>query len=72
MVTPVLHYLDDFLTIGPQDFPSCANNLQRIKDTCSMLGIPLVLEKVEGPPQYLGITLDSQLMLACLPDDKLS
>ena len=72
MVTPVLHYLDDFLTIGPQDSPSCANNLQRIKDTCSMLGIPLALEKVEGPSQcltFLGITLDTQLMLAC---DKLS
>ena len=74
MVTPVLHYLDDFLTISPQDSPSCANNLQKIKDTCSMLGIPLALEKVEGPSQcitFLGISLDTQLMLACLPDDKL-
>lgn len=45
MVRPVLHYLDDFLTIGPQDSPLCANNLQKIKDTCSMLGIPLALER---------------------------
>ena len=75
MVTPVLHYLDDFLTIGPQDSPSCASNLQRIKDTCSLLGIPLALEKVEGPSQsltFLGISLDTQLMLAHLPDEKLS
>ena len=75
MVTPVLHYLDDFLMIGPLDSPSCANNLQRIKDTCSMLGIPLTLEKVEGSSQcltFLGITLDTQLILACLPDDKLA
>ena len=75
MVTPVLHYLDDFFTIGPQDSPSCASNLQRIKDTCSLLGIPLALEKVEGPSQsltFLGISLNTQLMLARLPDEKLS
>jgi len=74
-VAPVLHYLDDFLTIGPQASPSCANNLQKIKDTCFMLGIPLALEKVEGPSQcltFLGITLDTQLMLARLPDEKLA
>jgi len=41
--TPVMHYLDDFFTMGPQHSPACANNLQRIKDTCSMLGIPLAL-----------------------------
>jgi len=40
-----------------------------------MLGIPLALEKVEGPSQcltFLGITLDTKLILARLPDDKLS
>ena len=39
-----------------------------------MLGIPLALEKVEGPSDsltYLGITLDTQNMHACFPDDKL-
>ena len=74
LVTPVMHYLDDFLTMGPPHSPSCANNLQAIKDTCSMLGIPLALEKIEGPSQcltFLGITLDTQLMQARLPDDKL-
>jgi len=53
----------------------CANNLQTIKDTCSKLGIPLALEKIEGPSQcltFLEITLDAQLMQARLPDDKLS
>jgi len=72
-VVPVLHYLDDFLTIGPQESLSCANNLQKFKDTCFMLGIPLALEKVEGPSQcltFLGITLDTQLLLARLPDKK--
>ena len=72
-MTPVMHYLDDFLTMGPQHSPSCANNLQVIKDTCSTLGIPIALDKIEGPSQFktfLQITLDTQLMQARLPDDK--
>ena len=73
-VTPVLHYLDDFLTIGPPQSPTCSNNLTVIKDVCSILGIPLALEKVEGPSDsltFLGITLDTQSMQARLPDNKL-
>jgi len=71
-VTPVI---DDFLTMGPHDSSVCANNLQKIKDTCSKQGIPLALEKIERPSQcltFLGITLDTQLMQARLPNDKLS
>ncbi|XP_065884002.1 uncharacterized protein [Dysidea avara] len=74
-VTPAMYYLDDFLTLGPPDSPLCANNLQKIKDTCSSLGIPLALDKIEGPSQhltFLGITLDTELMQARLPEDKLS
>ena len=40
-----------------------------------MLGIPLALEKVEGPSlclTFLGITLNTQLIIARLPEDKLS
>ena len=73
-VTPVLHYLDDFLTMGPPQSPTCSNNLTVIKDICSILGIPLALEKVEGCSDsltFLGITLDTQSMQARLPDDKL-
>ena len=71
---PVLHYLDDFLIMGPPQSPICSRNLLVIKDVCSMLGIPLALEKVEGPSDsltFLGITLDTQTMQARLPDDKL-
>ena len=74
-VTPVMHYLDDFLTMAPPDSSMCANNFQIIKDTCSKLGVSLDLEKIKGPSQcltFLGITLDTQLMQARLPDDKLS
>jgi len=47
-VSPVLHYLDDFLTMGPHESSRCANNLTIIKDVCSLLGIPLALEKIEA------------------------
>ena len=57
-IAPVLHYLDDFLTLGPPGSPTCARNLATIKEVCSTLGIPLALEKVEGPSHtltFLGI-----------------
>ena len=66
-VSPILHYLDDFLTMGPQHSPTCANNLTVIKEICALLGIPLALEKIEGPSHcltFLGITLDTQSMQA--------
>ena len=73
-ISPVLHYLDDFLTLGPPGSSTCTHNLSIIKEICSTLGIPLALEKVEGPSHcltFLGITLDTKRMEARLPKDKL-
>ena len=73
-ISPLIHYLDDFLTIGQADSAACQNHLTTIKEVCHNLGIPLALEKLEGPSQcltFLGITLDTQLMEARLPSDKL-
>ena len=73
-ISPLFHYLDDFLLIGPPGSSACANNLATIREVCSTLGIPLALEKVEGPSHsltFLGITLDTQQMMAYLPKDKL-
>jgi len=66
-VSPVFHYLDDFLTLGPPGSSICANNLTTIKEVCFSLGIPLALEKVEGPSNiltFLDITLDTKNMMA--------
>jgi len=44
-------------------------------DIAKYLGIPLAMDKVEGPSHcltFLGIILDTQKMQARLPDDKLS
>ena len=62
-VTPLLHYLDDFLTLGPPDSDACHHNLTTLKLLCHRLGVPLALEKVEGPATslpFLGIILDSE------------
>ena len=74
-VSPVLHYLDDFLIMGPPTSTKCADNLNIIKEVCLQLGIPLAVEKLEGPSKsltFLGIVLDTQLMEARLPEDKLT
>ena len=69
-VSPILHYLDNFLVMGPPLSPTHSNHLTTIMEVCSQLGILLALEKLEGPTQslrFLGITLDTH----CLPPDKL-
>ena len=73
--SPTIHYLDDYLTMGPAGKPNCFNNLNTMMNTAKYLGIPLAMDKVEGPSHcltFLGITLDTQKMQARLPDDKLS
>ena len=73
-VSFLIHYLDDFLTIGPPLFSVCQHNLDTIISIYNYLGVPLALEKVEGPSTalpFLGIVLDTKKMEARLPEDKL-
>ena len=68
-VTPLLHYVDDFLTLGPPQLDICNHNLATLKHLCHRLGVPLALEKVEGPTTslpFLGIVLDSECLEARL------
>ena len=74
-MAPLLHYLDDFLTIGPPDTNTCQKYMDTIKEVCKILGVPLAVEKVEGPStvlSFLGITLDTCKMEARLPEEKLT
>lgn len=67
------HYLDDFLTMGPTASPVCYNNLQACIQLCSKLGLPLHVDKLEGPStclSILGIELDSNTLQARLPSEK--
>ena len=73
-VTFPVHYLDDLLTIGPPGSPTCFNNLDTLIQICGFLGVPLALEKAEGPATtlpILGIVLDTVKMVARLPEEKL-
>ena len=73
-ISPLIHYLDNFLTMRQADSAACHNHLTTIKEVCQDFGIPLALEKVEGSSQcltFLGITVDTKRMEARLPSDKL-
>ena len=73
-VTNLIHYLDDFLTMGPPDSPTCQKNLGIFIQLCRDLGVPLAAEKMKGPSTsltFLGITLDTRKMEIRLPSEKL-
>ena len=73
-ISSCLHYLDDFLTLGAPESLECQRNLKVLIGTCETLGIPLAIEKIEGPIAritFLGIEFDSQTMTMRLPEEKL-
>ena len=70
----LLHYLDDFITVGPPDSPVCGSNMQNLCDTCAELGVPVATEKTLGPTTcltFLGIEVDTDLLELRLPQEKL-
>ena len=74
-VTAVMHYLDDFLTMGESNSNECAINLEKIQRVCEFLGMPLKLEKIEGPATiliFLGILIDTLQLELRLPEEKMS
>ena len=73
-VTFSMHYLGDFLLLGPPDSSICQHNLDIFTQVCDELGISLATEKVKGPStslNFLGILLDTHRMEIRLPEDKL-
>ena len=74
-VTIQLHYLDDFLLIGPPNSPAAALALQKTLETCQELGVPVATHKTEGPScqlTFLGIHMDTVKMELSLLPDKLA
>ena len=60
--------------MGPANSPICQRNLDILTQICNYLGVPLALEKMEGPLTtlpFLGILLDTVKMEARLPEEKL-
>ena len=61
-IPDLLHYLDDFNTMGPSESSQCAHNLRTALTVCKHLGLPLHPGKCVGPSTVLvvlGIELDS-------------
>ena len=70
----LLHYLDDFITIGPPDTAQCGTNMQKLCELCAKLGILVATEKTLCPTTcltFLGIEVDTIQLEICLPQDKL-
>ena len=71
-VSLILHYLDDFLTMGKPNTTECQHNLELTTRLCEFLGMPLKVEKLEGPTEvliFLGIILDTLRLEIRLPTD---
>ena len=71
--TALVHVIDDFLFIA-NSRAKCGQDLQAFVNLCLELGVPLAPGKTVAPTRvitFLGITLDTVLMEARLPEDKL-
>ena len=74
-VVAALHYLDDFLVLGPPASMVCEEALSCTLALCAELGFPVATEKIEGPATtitFLGIELDSMAGQVRLPQHKLT
>ena len=74
-IPDLLHYLDDFITVGPPESSQCAHNLSTTLSVCKRLGPPFHPRKWVEPSTtlvVLGIELDSVNQAARLPSKKLS
>lgn len=70
-----LHYLDDFLLMGPPNSTECSQAVQLTLQVCQELGVPIAAHKTQGPScqlSFLGIHIDALKMELSLPADKLS
>ena len=73
-VGPSLHYLDNFLFVGPPQSSQCRESLQLAVAVCQELGVPLASDKLVGAIQklqFLGNTLDTVNLELHLPVEKL-
>ena len=74
-VSTIDHYLDDFIIIGPPRSRVCGHALDLILGMCEDLGVPLALDKLEGPSDciiFLGIEINTAAGILRLPADKLA
>ena len=69
----LLHYLDDFFTVGPPGTDICHKNMQHMLSLCSRVNAAVKPEKVEGPTTlltFLGVLLDTVTMQASITQER--
>ena len=69
----IVKVLDDFLFLS-ETYEACLRSLNLFKEICNYIGVPLAEHKTVGPIrclEFLGIELDTTLMEARLPKEKL-
>ena len=70
----VLHYLDDFIIVGPPHSSQCQESVAVLDLVCSELGVPIADHKRDGPTTclvFLGIEIDTSAEQLRLPREKL-
>ena len=68
-----VHHLDDFFTVHKLGLV-CGEIMGTFKQAYQEIGMPISLDKLVGPVQvteFLGLTIDSVLMVIRIPQDKL-
>ena len=71
----ILHYLDDFIVIGPPGSLHCQDAMETLDRVCITLGVPIADHKRDSPTTcltFLGIEVDSVANELRLPADKLT
>ena len=74
-IESIIHYLDDFLIVGPANSNQCQTDLKHFLGMCERIGVPIKAEKTVQPSTvitFLGIELDSVSRVARLPQAKLN
>ena len=69
----ILHYLDDFLILGPPGSATASSMRPQAEATLTRIGAPIAHHKTEGPTTvltFLGIQIDTDLFQLSLPADK--
>ena len=73
-VSHLLHYLDDYITLGAPESQECTANMSTFLEWCKQLGVPIAAKKCEGPSTrltYLDIEIDTESIKLHLPEEKL-
>ena len=68
-----IHYLDDFFTVN-RYAQVCDQTMNVLKQVCKEIQMPIAPEKSEGPAtvvEFLGLMIDTELMVFRIPQDKL-